>query len=94
MTRFQKLILLLAATVALPSAAHAENISGYVNALVLFVILPAVLVAGLITAGVVRLFRKRPAPWYLIPLYGLGWLVILIAAVWIHYFLQSVLRVI
>ena len=94
MTRSQKLILLLAAIVALPSAAYAEDLSGWLAVAVVVFILPGALIAGLITARVVREFRGRPGPWYLIPLYALGWIVILILGVWIHYYLQSVLRVI
>ncbi len=94
MTRSQKLVVLLAAIVSLPSAAFAEDIGGYVAAMVLFLIVPATLVAGSITAGVVRAFTKRPGPWYLIPLYALGWFAIVIAAIWIHYVLQSVWKVI
>ena len=78
----RRLVLLVVAGVCLPSVVLADDISGGLTIILFGIIVPASLVAGVITAGVIRAIRKRPAPWYLIPLYGLGWFAVVI--IWIN----------
>ena len=74
-SRFQKFIIYAALGVLLPSISFADDPS--VADFSLVVVAPAALIAGAITAGIVRAVTKRVWIWFLIPVFALGWYLII-----------------